>query len=123
MGSDKAKLETISIKQPLSKTHVPFGTCQQFAHGCPLGRLGICPAPADAGLVKSTKFGKPDQQVENPAPDVLCIDGTWCTDVTLDQSHFGAIQRQVGIDTKPVAFPVEHLLFDATRVAVGLAAP
>jgi hypothetical protein len=77
MGSDKAKLETISIKQPPTEVHGPFGTCQQFAHGCPLGRLGICPAPADAGRVKSTKLGKPDQQVENPAPDVLCIDGTW----------------------------------------------
>ena len=73
VGSDKAKLETISIKQPPSEAHGPFAT--------------------------------------------------WCSDGTWDQSHFGAIQRQVVNDTKPGAFPVEHLPFGATRVAVGLAAP
>jgi hypothetical protein len=73
VGSDKAKLETISIKQTSREVNVPFGT--------------------------------------------WCIDGTW------DQSDFGVIQRQLGNDTKPAACPVEHLLFGATRVAVGLAAP
>ena len=73
VGSDKAKLETISIKQPPSEAHGPFAT--------------------------------------------------WCSDGTWDQSHFGAIQSLVVNDTKPGAFPVEHLPFGATRVAVGLAAP